>query len=120
VTDEPAPVASDTATVEALRRLKAAEAEGEEKLRWARSGADEAVRRARDEAEATVKAVAAEAEAERARRLEEGRAAADREAEGILRDGTKAAEAFRARKGAGPSDRSEEIVAAALGPYAHD
>jgi vacuolar-type H+-ATPase subunit H len=120
VTDAPASPASDTATVEALRRLKAVEREWEEKLLAARAAADEAVRRARDESEATVKAVVAEAEAERARRLEAGRAAADREAEGIVRDGAKAADELRARKGARPADRSEEIVAAALGPYAHD
>jgi vacuolar-type H+-ATPase subunit H len=120
VTEAPATGGSDTATVEALRRLKEVEAEGEERLRAARTAAEEAVRRARDEAEATVKAVVAEAEGERAHRLEQGRLAADREADAIVRDGEKAAESLRARKGERPADRSGEIVAAALGPYAQD
>lgn len=120
MTDAPAAGGPDAATVEALRRLKAVEAEWDEKLRAARTEAEEAVRRARDEAEATVKAVVAATEAERARRLDQGRAATEREADAIVREGAKAAEELRTRKGGRPSDRSEEVVAAALGPYAHD
>jgi vacuolar-type H+-ATPase subunit H len=124
VTDAPAttaaPPPADSATVEALRRVKAVENEWELRLRAARGEAEEAVRRAREEAEATVKAVAAEAEAERARRLDAGRAAAEKEAEAIVSEGADAAARLRAEKGKGPTDRAAEVVAAALGPYAPD
>jgi len=124
VTDAPPASATatgaDGATVEVLRRVKAVESEWELKLRAARGEADEAVRRAREEADATVKTVAAGAETERTRRLETGRAAAEKEAEAIVREGAAAAGRLRTNKGKGPADRSAEVVAAALGPYARD
>ncbi len=115
---EPAPTGGDTATVEALRRVKAVEAEWDGKLADARRQAEEATRRARDEAEATVKAVAAELETERARQLDSARASAEREAEGLRTDGAKAAEAVRSGQGRRPQERGDEIVAAVLGPFA--
>ena len=124
MTDTPTTAAaaapSDVATVEALRRVKAVESEWELKLRAARGEAEDAVRRARDESEATVKAVGAEAEAERARRLEAGEAAAEKEAEAILQEGSGAAAKLRTEKGKAPSDRASEVLEAVLGPYARD
>jgi len=119
MTDAAAPM-SDAETVDALRRVKAVEAEWEARLRAAREEAEQAVRRARDEAEATLKAVAAEAGTERARRLDEGRAASERDAEAIRRDGATAADAQRAEQGKRPADRSKQIVATVLDPYSRD
>ncbi len=115
-----APTEPDTATVEALRRLKAAEADGEAQLRQAQEAAAQAIQRARDEAEATVKAVAAELETERTRALEAASAAADREAEQIRADGAKAADALRTDRSKRPADRADAIVATVLGPFASD
>jgi len=112
--------APDASTVEVLRRVKAVEAEWETKLRAAREDADQGVRRAREEADATVKAVAAEAEAEKAQRLAAGRTAAEAEAEAIQREGEKAADGLRSAGGKKPSDRSDELLEAVLGPYARD
>lgn len=112
--------ASDEQTVEALRRLKAVEAEWDAKLRAAREDAAQVVQRARDEAEATLKAVAAELEAERGRRREAGKLAADREAEQVRTDGATAAEAVRSDRSKRPSERADAIVAAVLDPFASD
>jgi uncharacterized membrane protein YqiK len=101
-----APATRDTETVEALRRVKAVEAEWDAKLRAAR--------------EATVKAVASEIEGERARRLEAARAASEAEAETIRREGAKEAEALRSGKDRRSSDRDDAIVAAVLGPFVGD
>jgi vacuolar-type H+-ATPase subunit H len=112
--------ASDAATVEALRRLKAVEAEWDAKLRDARDAAARTVQRSRDESEATVKAVAAENETERNRLLEAGQQAADREAERIGADGARAADAVRADRSKRPAERADAIVRAVLDPFASD
>jgi vacuolar-type H+-ATPase subunit H len=117
---EPAAPSADVATVEALRRLKAVEAEWEAKLATARAATAQGLQLAKDEAEATVKAVAAELESERASRLEAARAAAEREAEAIVRTGAQEAEAIRSGKGKRPADQQDAIVAAVLGPFSHD
>ncbi len=110
----------DAATVAALRRVKAVEAEWDAKLHAARDEAARALQRARDEREATEKAVAAELAAERNRRLDEARRTADREAEAIRADGEKAAGALRQEKSGAAKQRADEIVAAVLGPLAKE
>jgi len=117
---DPGVTAADVATVEALRRLKAVEAEWEAKLTTARAATAQGIQLAENEAEATVKAVAAELESDRARQLEAARVAADREAEAIVRGGEQEAEAIRSGKGKRPADRADEIVAAVLGPFVRD
>jgi vacuolar-type H+-ATPase subunit H len=119
MTEAPAP-SGDPQTVEALRRVKAVEAEWEAKLRSAREETEQAVRRARDEAEATVKAVQTEVEREHARRLEAAAAAADSEASAIRADGETAAAKIRGGQGRRAADRADEIVAAVLGPFASE
>ncbi len=107
---------ADVATVEALRKLKAVEAEWDARLAEARRDADEAIGRAREETEAALRAVGAELEAERTRRLDGDRAAADREAEAIRQKGEQEA-AGAAKAGRSPV-RADAIVAAVLGPLA--
>jgi len=119
MSEEAAP-GGDSATVEALRRVKAVEAEWAGRLNDARAEAEQAVRRAREEAAAMLKAVAAELDSERAHRLEQARASADRDAEAVRREGANAAEALRSQKGKRATGRTEEIVATVLGPLSGD
>ena len=114
------PAPADNATVQALRRVKAVEEEWEARLREARKDAEQAVLRTREEAEATLRAVSAELESERTHRLEAARASSEREAEAVLREGVKAADAVRVEKGKRPPGRDEEIVAMVLGSFQSD
>ncbi len=116
----PTSTAGDPQTVEALRRVKAVEADWEGQLRAAREETERAVQRARDEAEATVRAVQAEVDGERTRRLESAAVAADAEAGAIRREGETAAASIRGGRGPRAADRADAIVAAVLEPFASD
>jgi vacuolar-type H+-ATPase subunit H len=111
----PGPIASDGGTIDALKRIKATEAEWDGKVAAARRDAEASLRRLHDELEATVQAAHAAAEAERARALQRARAAAEVEAEGILAEGRAAASAAATTAGKRPADREDEVLAAVLG-----
>lgn len=86
------PAGSET-TVDALKRVKAAETEWEAKVAEARAHRDEAFRRLRDETVAVMKAAHAEVEQERAAAVQAARAATEVEAARIVAEGDRAAAA---------------------------
>lgn len=120
MTTDVGPTPSDTAALDALKRIKAAEADWDERLRTARHASNEALERRRVDADATVKAVAAEAEAERSRSVEKARAAAEAEARTIVAEGEASARDAGSDKGKRPKDMEERVLDAVLGPLAPD
>jgi len=120
MTAETPPAPSDPAALDALKRIKAAEAEWDERLRTARRASTEALERRRAEAEAAEKAVAAEAETERARAVESARSSADAEARRIAADGEKAARGATSDEGKRPQDMEKKVLAAVLGSLGPD
>jgi vacuolar-type H+-ATPase subunit H len=116
----PAATASDVGTIDALKRIKATEAEWDAKIAAARQAAEAELKRLRDERDATVAAARAEAEAERARALTKARALAETEAEAIVAEGRSAAQAAATSAGKRPSERRDEILAVVLGSFASE
>ncbi len=112
-----APAAPDAGTVEALKRVKAAESEWETKVGEARAHRDAAVRRWTDESAAAVQAAVAGADEERAQALQAARAAAEVEADRIRADGETAAEAAGREDPKQLAQKREEILAAVLGDF---
>lgn len=115
---QPSPDAANEATIDTLRRIKAAEAEWEERLATARRGAETQLKLLADECAATVAAARAEAEAERARALEQARRDADLEAAGIVAEGERQAAEAREGTGKGVVERRREVLGVVLGPFA--
>jgi vacuolar-type H+-ATPase subunit H len=114
----PGSTASDSGTIDALKRIKATETEWAEKVAAARRETEAALRRGRDESDAIVAAAHTAAEAERAQALERARAAAEVEAQAILAEGRAAAAAAATTSGKRPADREEEVLAVVLGRLA--
>ena len=108
---------ADTATIDALKRIKLTETEWEEKVALARREAEAGLKRLREETDARLAAARAEAEAERTRTLEKSRAEADGEAAKIVAEGERAAQ--KATEGAdkGVSARKDEVLAVVLGGF---
>ena len=112
--------ASSESTVEALKRVKATEAEWERKVTEARAHRDATLQRLRDETEATVQAALAEADRERAETVHAARAGAEAEAGRIAADGDRdAAEAARDDPKALAGQRAA-ILAAVLDGFGPD
>jgi vacuolar-type H+-ATPase subunit H len=111
---------SDIGSIEALKRIKAAETEWDEKIANARQETEAALRRLAEEGDATVKATHAEADSARTLSVQRARADADREAETIVAEGAKAAAAAARGAGKRPADRSAEVLAAVLGSLSED
>jgi vacuolar-type H+-ATPase subunit H len=111
---------SDLGSIEALKRIKAAETEWDEKIARAREEAELALRQITEESEAMVKAAHAKADAARALAVQNARAGADREAETIVAEGAKAAAAAAQGAGKSPADRSADVLAAVLGSFGKD
>jgi len=107
-------------SVEALKRVKATEAEWDARLSAARTESETTVRRLKDEADAAVKAAEAEAERTRTDRIERARVEAAGLAAAILVDGQKAAEAAARGEGRHPADRKDAVLAAILGSFGKD
>lgn len=113
------PGSSEQPTIDALRRIKAAEEEWEAKLSGARAEKERAIADARSGADAAVKAVASELEKDRGRALETAGAAAEAEARDLLAAGET--DAARARSGKKKlADRKEEVLRAVLGEFTSD
>jgi len=111
---------SDSGTVEALKRVKATEAEWESKVAEARAHSDAAARRLRDETEAAVQAAQALADQERSQAVQAARTSADVEAQQIRAEGTKAAEAAGREDPKGLQAKRAAILAAILGEFGSD
>jgi vacuolar-type H+-ATPase subunit H len=111
---------SDLGSIDALKRIKAAETEWDERIASARQETEAALRRLAEESDATVKAAHAEADGARSASVQRARANADREAETIVAEGAKAAEAAARGTGKRPADHSAEVLAAVLGSFGED
>jgi vacuolar-type H+-ATPase subunit H len=112
--------ASSQTTVEALKRVKAAETEWEAKVTEARGHRDAALRRMREETDATIQAAVAEAERERASAVQAARAAAETEAAQILADGDHAAAAASHEDPKALAAKRAAILAAVLDGFGPD
>jgi vacuolar-type H+-ATPase subunit H len=112
--------AAMSGSVEALRRVKAVEAEWEARLNTARQLNEAELRQLREEAEAAVKAAQVEAETERAAQLERARAETAGAAATIVAQGRKAAEQAAQGEGRRPADKKDAILDAVLGSFGKD
>jgi vacuolar-type H+-ATPase subunit H len=120
VAESPMPPEALSPTVDALRRVKAAEGEWSQKVAEAKAHRDAAIARAREESEAAIRSAQAELERERAAALSLARTTADAEAARILADGDRAAEAVPAADpGASPA-RKAKVLGVVLGEFASD
>ncbi len=115
-----APSGTPLGSIDALKRVKATETDWELKLRAARGAAEETLERLRTESEATVKAAQVAADAERALAVQAARTEAERAADEILAQGTRAAEAAARGEGKRPADKKAAILAAVLAGLATD
>jgi vacuolar-type H+-ATPase subunit H len=107
-----------TASLDAVKLVKAAETEWEAKTTAARKTSEAALARLHEEAEAAVAAARTLAEQERVRTVEAARSSADAEAATIVTAGEAAAQRDGAGAGRRPADRRTEVVAAVLGDLA--
>ena len=114
---ESASNAEPTGSIEALKRVRAAETETDERVRAAKAAADATVRSLSEEAAAAIKAAQVAADAARAAELERARADADRGAAAIVAEGEQAAEAALHTEGKRPADRRPEILATVLSGF---
>jgi vacuolar-type H+-ATPase subunit H len=115
----PAAAASDAnlGSIDALKRVKAAETDYELKLRAARGAAESTLERLRAESDAAVKAAQATADQERAQAVEAARAEAERAAAEILAEGTRVAEAAARGEGKKAADKKDAILATVLAGF---
>jgi vacuolar-type H+-ATPase subunit H len=109
-----------TGSVEALKRVKAAETEWESRVSTARQEAEDSLQKLREESEAAIKAAQAEAERERTERLERARTEIASEAETILTTGQTAAAVALRGEGRRPTDKKGEILDTVLGSFKKD
>jgi len=107
-------------SLEALKQVKATEAEWDARLDAARRETEETLHHLRSEGEAAIRAAHAEAERDRAVRLEHARAEAETEAEAIVADGRRAAERAAHSEGRRPSDKRDAILEVVLGSFEED
>jgi vacuolar-type H+-ATPase subunit H len=107
-------------SIDALKRVKATEAEWEIALRAAKGTAEATIQRLRADSDAAVKAAQAEADAERARVVQAARAEADRQAAEILAEGKRAAEAVAGGEGKSVVDRKDALLALVLAGFGKD
>jgi vacuolar-type H+-ATPase subunit H len=106
------------ASIEVLKRVKAAENEWAAKIEAARKEASASLDRARNEFDESIRAAIAASETERARALERARGQVDQEVAQIDEDGERAAEAAARTTGKRPQDQRERVLTAVLGSFA--
>ncbi len=111
---------ADTATIDALKRIKLAETEWEEKVAAARRDAEASGKRLKEETETLLAQARTEAEAERSRTIERARTAADAEAAQIVAEGERAAKAATEGAGKGVAARKNDVLAVLLGGFQGD
>jgi vacuolar-type H+-ATPase subunit H len=109
-----------TGSIDALKRVRAAETEWDQKLTIAKQDAGDALARARAAADEAVRSARLAAEQARGAKVQAARSDADRDAIQILADGAKAADAAAAGEGKRPADRANEILAAVLAGFTSD
>jgi vacuolar-type H+-ATPase subunit H len=107
-------------SIDALKRVRAAESEWEQKVAAAKQDAGEEIARRKTAAEASVKAARAAAEQQRAEKVQAARSEADREAIVILAEGAKAADAAAEGEGKRPADKADAILKAVLAGFTSD
>lgn len=107
-------------SIDALKRVRAAETEWEARVTAAKQDAGEAIARLKSSADDAVHAAQAAAEQERADKVQTARSEADREAIVILADGAKAADAAAEGAGKRPADRADAILDAVLAGFTSD
>ncbi len=109
--------AADPAVVGSLKRVKAAEADGERRLAEAKAASAAETQRHREAAEGALRAVAQAAEAERTQAAESARSQAASEATAIVADGEAAAAKLRGDGTSLAEPRRREILAVVLDPF---
>jgi vacuolar-type H+-ATPase subunit H len=107
---------STSGSLDAVKLVKATEAEWEAKIAAARKAGEASLAQLRDAAAAAVAAARADAERERTRSVETARASADAEAALIVTDGQSAAQ--KDATGRRPRDRKAAVLNAVLGDLA--
>jgi vacuolar-type H+-ATPase subunit H len=112
--------ASAPDSVEALKRVKAAENEWDARLSATRRNVDETLERLRAEAAAAVKETQIEAGRDRVARVVQARTETGTEAEAIVAEGRKAAEQALVGEGRRPADKKDAILEIVLGSFAKD
>lgn len=111
---------ADTATIDALKRIKATETEWEEKVTSVRSDTEAALKRLKEETDALLAQARTEAETERTRTIEAARAGANAEAAKIVAEGERTARAATEGAGKGVAARKSEVLAVVLGGFLSD
>lgn len=112
--------ADRTGSIDALKRVRAAEIEWDQRVQAAKQQAATEIAKLRSDADAAVKAAQAEGEQARTLRVQAARVDADREAAQILADGQKATEEAARGEGRQPSDHADEILQAVLAGFLSD
>jgi vacuolar-type H+-ATPase subunit H len=111
---------SDEGSIDALKRVRAAEIDWDQKVTAAKQEAGEAIAALRTAADAAVRAAQAAADQERAAKVQVARSEADREAITIVADGATAADAAAKGEGRQPADKADEILRAVLAGFLPD
>jgi vacuolar-type H+-ATPase subunit H len=120
VSDAPGAPAGSPEVLDALRRVKATEAEWDRRLADARAASAAELARRREAADAAVRAVAREVETERAEAVARADREADAEARTIVADGEAEARQIRSDEGSLAEGHRAEILAVVLGQFASD
>jgi vacuolar-type H+-ATPase subunit H len=107
-------------SIDALKRVRAAETEWEQKVAAAKQDAGEAIAALKTSADAAIKSAQADTEQQRSAKIQAARSEADREAIVILADGAKAADAAAEGEGKRPADRADAILDAVLAGFTSD
>jgi vacuolar-type H+-ATPase subunit H len=115
----PAPTLSE-GSIDALKRVRAAEIDWDQKAAAAKQEAAESIAALRTAADAAIRAAQAAADQERAAKVQAARSEADREAIAILAEGVKAAEEAAKGEGRQPTDKADEILRAVLAGFIPD
>jgi vacuolar-type H+-ATPase subunit H len=117
----PAPMSAPAlGSIDALKRVRAAEMEWDQKVKDAKEAAAQEIARLRADSDAAVKAAQSAADADRASKLQAARSEADREAVGILADGAKEAERATEGEGKHPADHTDDILRVVLSGFTSD
>ncbi len=120
MSDAAAPPSGSPEILDALRRVKATEADWDRRLADARAAAAQDLAGRRDAAEASVHEVARAVETERAEATARAGREGDTEARTIVDDGEAEARQLRAGQGSLAEGRRKEILAVVLGRFASD
>jgi vacuolar-type H+-ATPase subunit H len=112
--------ASESGSIEALKRVKSVETEWDARLSAGRAATEVELRQLREAADAAVKAAQAEADRERTSRLERARAETATGAEAIVAEGRRAAELAARGEGRRPQDKKDAILDVVLGSFGKD